>query len=138
MLTSANVNANMAATYYAADNYYTAGEVLSPAVWSGRLAKELGLEGTLEPKNFEQLLRGFGPDGKPLVARPEFPFREVKKVSVELKSQIVAESRSLLDSSGVQDSRARLLFERALIRKLDQGLLSSKAVTTLSRKFEST
>ena len=136
MLTSANVTASMAATYYAADNYYTAGEVLSPAVWSGRLSQELGIEGTLDPKNFEQLLRGFGPDGTPLVARPELPFREEKTVSAILRKEILAETRALLEASGVKDSRARTNLERALTRKLEQGPLSPKAILSLSKKVE--
>jgi conjugative relaxase-like TrwC/TraI family protein len=135
MLTSANVTANMAASYYAADNYYTAGEVLSPAVWTGTYAKELGLEGQLDPRNFEQMLRGFGPDGKPLIDRPEYPSVEKRVLTKETKAEILGGIQALLDESGVAESLQGERVTRALTRKLEQGELSAKSVKTLTTKI---
>jgi len=136
MLTSANVVAAAAATYYEADNYYTAGEVLAPAVWTGNLARDLGLVDNLEPQNFEHLLRGFGPDGTPLVVRPEYPHREMKTVSMEIRKDVLQSLNALLDGARVNDAQTRSSIERALTRKLEQGPLTAKSVLGLSKKIE--
>ncbi|QSR17346.1 MobF family relaxase [Novosphingobium sp. KA1] len=55
--------------YYAADNYYTAGEATAQSAWFGRAADELGLSGTVSPETFDRLLSGGLPDGTELDAR---------------------------------------------------------------------
>ena len=62
MLSVATVrSAAGAASYFAADNYYTAGEALGE--WFGKGAEALGLSGRIEASTFEALLKGELPDG---------------------------------------------------------------------------
>jgi conjugative relaxase-like TrwC/TraI family protein len=64
MLSMANVrSAGGAATYFAADNYYAQADADRSGEWFGDGAERLGLEGQVEAKAFEALLRGELPDG---------------------------------------------------------------------------
>ena len=56
-------SAKGAAGYFAADNYYTAGEAETAGEWIGNGAALLGLEGKVEQAIFEALLEGTLPDG---------------------------------------------------------------------------
>ena len=56
-------SAKGAAGYFAADNYYTAGEAETAGEWIGKGAALLGLEGKVEQATFEALLEGTLPDG---------------------------------------------------------------------------
>ncbi len=53
-----------AASYYAADNYYTIGDLEQTSVWGGQAAETLGLEGPVDAKVFETLLEGHLPNGE--------------------------------------------------------------------------
>ncbi|MBK8631797.1 MAG: conjugative relaxase [Sphingomonadales bacterium] len=57
-------SAGGAATYFAKDNYYTAEQNAEGGVWGGLGARELGLEGVVEPQIFERLLNGELPSGE--------------------------------------------------------------------------
>ena len=62
MLSVATVrSAGGAASYFAADNYYTREQ--GQGEWFGKGAEALGLTGTVGPKTFEALLQGRLPDG---------------------------------------------------------------------------
>jgi conjugative relaxase-like TrwC/TraI family protein len=64
MLSVATVrSAKGAAAYFAADNYYTAGEAETSGEWFGKGAEALGLSGTVDKEAFEALLKGSLPDG---------------------------------------------------------------------------
>ena len=64
MLSVATVrSAKGAAGYFAADNYYTAGEAEASGEWYGKGAAALGLEGAVDKEAFEGLLKGSLPDG---------------------------------------------------------------------------
>mgnify|MGYP003113881077 FL=1 len=64
MLSLANVRtASGAAGYFAKDNYYTRGDADRSGEWLGKGAEELGLKGQVDAKEFEQVLKGFLPDG---------------------------------------------------------------------------
>lgn len=64
MLSVATVrSAQGAAAYFAADNYYTAGEAETSGEWFGKGAEALGLSGTVDQVTFEALLKGSLPDG---------------------------------------------------------------------------
>ena len=54
-------SAGGAASYFAADNYYTREQ--GQGEWFGKGAEALGLTGKIDPKTFESLLRGELPDG---------------------------------------------------------------------------
>lgn len=67
MLSVASVrSAGGAASYFAADNYYTAGEAETSGEWFGNGATALGLEGKVEKEPFEALLKGEMPNGERL------------------------------------------------------------------------
>ncbi len=64
MLSVANVRtAGGAASYFAADNYYTRADADRSGAWLGKGAEELGLTGAVDAKTFESVLKGFLPDG---------------------------------------------------------------------------
>ena len=57
------------ASYYAADNYYTANEGTEQSAWLGKAAEALQLAGKIDAAVFEQVLAGHLPDGTQLDAR---------------------------------------------------------------------
>lgn len=64
MLSVANVRtAGGAANYFAADNYYTRADADRSGEWLGKGAQKLGLEGRIEARQFEAVLKGLLPDG---------------------------------------------------------------------------
>lgn len=64
MLSVANVRSpSSAASYFASDNYYASADADRSGQWIGDGAKRLGLEGKVEAKAFDALLRGELPDG---------------------------------------------------------------------------
>ncbi|WP_225008044.1 MobF family relaxase [Novosphingobium percolationis] len=64
MLSVANVRtAGGAATYFAADNYYTRADADRSGAWFGKGAERLGLVGQVEARQFEAVLKGLLPDG---------------------------------------------------------------------------
>jgi conjugative relaxase-like TrwC/TraI family protein len=64
MLSVANVrSSSAAANYFASDNYYAKADADRSGEWLGEGAKRLGLEGKVEGKAFDALLRGELPDG---------------------------------------------------------------------------
>ena len=71
MLTSANVSAKQAASYYEKDDYYTRGDrdLASDSQWQGNGAQSLHLSGPVDSQQFQQLLGGQTPDGNNLHGR---------------------------------------------------------------------
>ena len=71
MLTSANVSATQAASYYEKDDYYTRGDrdLASDSQWQGNGAEKLNLTGPVDNQQFQQLLHGQTPDGNNLHGR---------------------------------------------------------------------
>ena len=64
MLSIANVRtAGGAANYFAADNYYTRADADRSGEWLGKGAQTLDLEGRIEARQFEAVLKGLLPDG---------------------------------------------------------------------------
>jgi hypothetical protein len=60
VLSVANVRtAGGAASYFAADNYYTRADADRSGAWFGKGAEELGLTGAVDAKTFEAVLKGF-------------------------------------------------------------------------------
>lgn len=69
MLTPAVVrSASGAASYYAADNYYTDGQATDASLWVGEGAAQLGLTGEVGREPFEAVLRGELPNGSTIPA----------------------------------------------------------------------
>ncbi|WP_305097006.1 MobF family relaxase [Croceibacterium aestuarii] len=64
MLSVANVRSpSAAASYFAADNYYTGADADRSGTWAGKGAERLGLEGRVSTEQFDALLRGELPGG---------------------------------------------------------------------------
>ena len=64
MLSVANVRSpSAAASYFAADNYYTGADADRSGTWVGKGAERLGLEGRVSAEQFDALLRGELPGG---------------------------------------------------------------------------
>ena len=134
MLTSANVTCKMAIHYYENhDNYYTVGETLSPPRWQGQLAKELGLLENFSSRNFEQMLRGYGQNGEPLIANPDIPIKEKPSLSSEKKQEILEKSRECF--MVLEDTTLQQTLEKSLFKSLEKGPLSAKGVSRLVGKF---
>lgn len=62
-------SASAAAGYYAADNYYSAGEARAASAWVGEGAAALGLAGAVEAAKFGEVLAGRLPNGAVVDAR---------------------------------------------------------------------
>lgn len=62
-------SAAAAGSYYAADNYYSVGELTDGSQWMGEGSRQLGLEGRVETAAFAEVLAGRLPDGSVLEAR---------------------------------------------------------------------
>ena len=122
MLTSANVCVAQAENYYEKDDYYTQGDpdLESDTRWQGSGAAELGLEGPVDQKVFQQLLRGQTPDGESLHSRQidpknhraatDYTFSAPKSVSIagliqKDKRVIAAHDRAVEKALGVLESR---------------------------------
>lgn len=82
-------SATGAAGYYAADNYYVAGDIAAPSEWGGIAAAKLGLDGEVSANAFERLLAGelpygqtLGANGKEHRAGMDLTFSAPKSVSL--------------------------------------------------------
>ena len=92
MLSTSNLSAAQAETYYTKEDYYSKEEKAHPTKWVGKGAAALGLSGVVNQQNFSNLLAGKAPDGQSLTGRavdPEkrragtdFTFSAPKSVSI--------------------------------------------------------
>ncbi len=92
MLSTSNLSAAQAETYYTKEDYYSSEEDAHPTKWVGKGAAASGLSGTVNQHEFSSLLSGEAPDGQSLsgkVVNPEkrraatdFTFSAPKSVSI--------------------------------------------------------
>jgi len=92
MLSTSNLSAAQAETYYTKEDYYSSEEKTHPTKWMGKGAILLGLPGAVSQQDFSSLLAGKAPDGQSLsgkVVDPEkrraatdFTFSAPKSVSI--------------------------------------------------------
>jgi conjugative relaxase-like TrwC/TraI family protein len=92
MLSTSNLSAAQAETYYTKEDYYSKEEKAHPSRWAGKGAAALGLEGTVQQENFSNLLAGKSPGGESLTgkaidpdrrrAATDFTFSAPKSVSI--------------------------------------------------------
>ncbi|MEO1390279.1 MAG: MobF family relaxase [Cyanobacteria bacterium J06634_6] len=92
MLSTSNLSAAQAESYFVKDDYYTEEEQHEASFWLGKGADNLGLTGTVEKAVFGELLSGMGPGGEVLSgkeidskkrrAATDFTFSAPKSVSV--------------------------------------------------------
>ena len=92
MLSTSNLSAAQAESYFVKDDYYTEEEQHEASFWLGKGAENLGLTGTVDKAVFGELLSGTGPNGELLSgkeidpkkrrAATDFTFSAPKSVSV--------------------------------------------------------
>jgi conjugative relaxase-like TrwC/TraI family protein len=92
MLSTSNLSAAQAETYYTKEDYYSAEEAAHPTKWVGKGAASLGLAGVVSQQAFSQMLLGQAPDGQMLAgkdidpekrrAATDFTFSAPKSVSI--------------------------------------------------------
>ena len=112
MLSVANVRSpTAAASYFASDNYYASADADRSGQWIGGGAKRLGLEGKVEAKAFDALLRGELPDGSS-VGNPGQAHRPGTDLSFS-----VPKSWSLLALVG-KDERIIAAYREAVVEAL--------------------
>ncbi|MBE9108545.1 relaxase domain-containing protein [Nodosilinea sp. LEGE 07298] len=123
MLSTSNLSAAQAETYYTHEDYYSAEESAHPTQWVGKGAASLGLAGTVSQEAFSQMLSGQAPDGRSLTgkvvdpekrrAATDFTFSAPKSVSIaalvqqdervlEAHHQAVAKALSVLEERHAQ------------------------------------
>ncbi|WP_035984368.1 MobF family relaxase [Leptolyngbya sp. KIOST-1] len=123
MLSTSNLSAAQAETYYTHEDYYSAEEAAHPTKWVGKGAASLGLAGVVNQQEFSQMLSAQAPDGRSLtgkVVNPEkrraatdFTFSAPKSVSIaalvqqdervlEAHHQAVAKTLSVLEERYAQ------------------------------------
>jgi conjugative relaxase-like TrwC/TraI family protein len=113
MLSVANVRSpSAAASYFASDNYYASADADRSGQWIGDGAKRLGLEGKVEAKAFDALLRGELPDGSS-VGNPGQAHRPGTDLTFS-----VPKSWSLLALVG-KDERIIAAYRDAVLEALD-------------------
>ncbi|MBE9138181.1 relaxase domain-containing protein [Nodosilinea sp. LEGE 07088] len=92
MLSTSNLSAAQAETYYTKEDYYSAEEKAHPTKWVGKGAASLGLDGVVNQQEFSQMLSGQAPGGQSLTgkvvdpekrrAATDFTFSAPKSVSI--------------------------------------------------------
>ncbi|NMF86777.1 MobF family relaxase, partial [Nodosilinea sp. P-1105] len=92
MLSTSNLSAAQAETYYTKEDYYSAEETAHPTKWVGKGAASLGLAGVVNQQEFSQMLSGQAPGGQSLTgkaidpekrrAATDFTFSAPKSVSI--------------------------------------------------------
>ena len=123
MLSTSNLSAAQAETYYTKEDYYSAEEAAHPTKWVGKGAASLGLAGVVNQQEFSQMLSGQAPDGRSLSgkvvdpkkrrAATDFTFSAPKSVSIaalvqqdervlEAHHQAVAKALSVLENRYAQ------------------------------------
>ncbi|MEL6385293.1 MAG: relaxase domain-containing protein, partial [Cyanobacteria bacterium J06626_18] len=73
MLSTSNLSAAQAETYYTKEDYYSSEETDHPTKWAGKGAAALGLSGTVRQHEFSRLLSGQAPDGQSLSGKVVHP-----------------------------------------------------------------
>ena len=154
MLSTSNLSAAQAETYYTKEDYYSSEEEAHPTKWVGKGAAVLGLSGTVSQHEFSSLLSGEAPDGQSLsgkVVNPEkrraatdFTFSAPKSVSIaalvqgdervlEAHHQAVSKSLSVLEERYAQ-TRVSTAASR---QKVTTGNLTAAVFThSTSREAE--
>jgi conjugative relaxase-like TrwC/TraI family protein len=121
--TSANI-----ARYYGIGDYYTKGDA-EHSEWGGRVAKDLGLSGQVDPGTFEDLLAGdvcgqqLGrrrADGR-IEHHPGWDFAVNAPKSVSIMALVRGDDRILEAHERAVDTALSYLEEHAALRRRDQG-----------------
>ncbi|BBH54724.1 MobF family relaxase [Fluviispira sanaruensis] len=91
MLSIENVSLSMGRSYYKKDNYYTNEKSAEFSQWYGKSAVELGLEGKVDFKQFDNLLFGYSADGKKALATNAIDPKKYEEPSLTKKDKGILE-----------------------------------------------
>jgi conjugative relaxase-like TrwC/TraI family protein len=118
MLSTSNLSAAQAETYYTKEDYYFSEEKAHPTKWVGKGTTLLGLSGAVSRQDFSSLLAGKAPDGQSLsgkVVAPEkrraatdFTFSAPKSVSI---AALVQQDERVLETHHQAVNRALSVLE---------------------------
>ncbi len=118
MLSTSNLSAAQAETYYTKEDYYSAEEAAHPTKWVGKGAASLGLVGVVSQQEFSQMLSGQAPNGQVLTGKvvdPEkrrvatdFTFSAPKSVSI---AALVQQDELVLKAHHQAVDKALLVLE---------------------------
>jgi conjugative relaxase-like TrwC/TraI family protein len=126
-------SASGAADYYAKDNYYTESQAQEASEWCGLGAEALGLEGKVDPKDFEAVLLGKLPNGEQIAAGGngkrlgvDLTFSAPKSLSL---MALVGGDTRLIEAHG-QAVKAALNYAEARFAAAGQGKQGREVVPT--------
>ncbi|MEA5451843.1 MobF family relaxase [Leptolyngbya sp. CCNP1308] len=154
MLSTSNLSAAQAETYYTKEDYYSAEEAAHPTKWVGKGAASLGLAGVVNQQEFSQMLSGQAPDGRSLTgkaidpekrrAATDFTFSAPKSVSIaalvqqdervlEAHHQAVAQALSVLEERYAQ---TRISTEAGRMKVTTVNIAAAVFTHSTSREAE--
>jgi conjugative relaxase-like TrwC/TraI family protein len=118
MLSTSNLSAAQAETYYTKEDYYSAEEAAHPTKWVGKGAASLGLAGVVNQQEFSQMLSGQATDGQVLTgkvvdpekrrAATDFTFSAPKSVSI---AALVQQDERVLEAHHQAVAKALAVLE---------------------------
>jgi conjugative relaxase-like TrwC/TraI family protein len=154
MLSTSNVSAAQAETYYTQDDYYSRDKQQQASRWVGKAAAKLGLTGNVEAEAFQQLLNGVAPDGQSLAgkrtpaanrrAATDYTFSAPKSVSIAALVQqddrvLAAHHQAVTTVLTILEQRyaqTRQMTETGRVRVSTGNLMAAVFTHTTSREME--
>ncbi len=154
MLSTSNVSAAQAETYYTQDDYYSRDTQQKASRWVGKAAAKLGLAGNVESEAFQQLLNGVAPDGQSLAgkrtsasnrrAATDYTFSAPKSVSIAALVQqddrvLVAHHQAVTTALTILEQRyaqTRQMTATGRVRVPTGNLMAAVFTHTTSREME--
>jgi conjugative relaxase-like TrwC/TraI family protein len=154
MLSTSNVSAEQAETYYTQDDYYSRDAQQKASRWVGKAAAKLGLAGTVESETFQQLLNGVAPNGQSLSgkqtpaenrrAATDYTFSAPKSVSIAALVQqddrvLAAHHQAVTTALTILEQRyaqTRQMTATGRVRVLTGNLMAAVFTHTTSREME--
>jgi conjugative relaxase-like TrwC/TraI family protein len=123
MLSTSNLSAAQAETYYTKEDYYSSEEKAHPTKWMGNGAAALGLSSVVSQQDFSSLLSGQAPDGQSLSgkvvdpdkrrAATDFTFSAPKSVSI---AALVQQDERVLEAHHQAVKRLYRFWKSAMLR----------------------
>jgi conjugative relaxase-like TrwC/TraI family protein len=154
MLSTSNVSAAQAETYYTQDDYYSWDTQQQASRWVGKSATQLGLVGNVESATFQQLLNGVAPDGQSLAgkrtaaanrrAATDYTFSAPKSVSIAALVQqddrvLAAHHQAVTTALTILEQRyaqTRQMTATGRVRVSTGNLMAAVFTHTTSREME--
>jgi conjugative relaxase-like TrwC/TraI family protein len=154
MLSTSNVSAEQAETYYTQDDYYSRDTQQKASRWVGKAAAKLGLAGNVESETFQQLLNGVAPNSQSLSgkqtpaenrrAATDYTFSAPKSVSITALVQqddrvLAAHHQAVTTALTILEQRyaqTRQMTATGRVRVLTGNLMAAVFTHTTSREME--